>query len=178
MEQIRKNVSPYSNDARNKYVIDSITSSLLKFLKDREISEISISEICQDACVGRSSFYRNYDTKEDIIKKHLHTLISEWDTSYKATGQDSNAAMYGSLFAHLKDNSDLYLLLKKRNLFYLFLDVFLEIGGAKPEDENMWAYTKAFITYGTFGWIDEWIKRGMQESAETMSALLSSHGMK
>ena len=44
--------------------------------------------------------------------------------------------------------------------------------------ENLWAYTTAFITYGTYGWIEEWINRGMQESAETMAELLSLHGIK
>lgn len=42
----------------------------------------------------------------------------------------------------------------------------------------MAAYVTSFIAYGTFGWIDEWIGRGMQESAETMEALLASYGMK
>ncbi|WP_428829623.1 TetR-like C-terminal domain-containing protein [Paenibacillus riograndensis] len=42
----------------------------------------------------------------------------------------------------------------------------------------MTAYVTSFIAYGTYGWIEEWIGRGMQESAEAMSSLLSSHGMK
>ena len=41
----------------------------------------------------------------------------------------------------------------------------------------MWAYTKSFIAYGTYGWIEEWINRGMQESAGAMAEMLSSYGM-
>ena len=178
MEQIRKNVSPYSNDARNKYVTDNITNTLIDFLKERPISEISISEICQNACVGRTSFYRNYETKEDVIKKYIRTLTTKWQEEYNASGCDSNSLLYGSLFKHLKDHSDFFLLLKKRELFHLYLEVFIDIFGAKPDDNNMVAYTKNFITYGTFGWIEEWIARGMVESADTMTAMLSAHGMK
>jgi len=67
---------------------------------------------------------------------------------------------------------------KKRNLFHLFLRVMVSLFGSKPEYDNTWAYTTAFISYETFGWIEAWISRGMQESAETMAILLSSAGMK
>ena len=178
MEQRSRIVSPFSNEARNAYVIEHITDALLKLLKEKSLQEISISEIVDTAGVGRTSFYRNYETNEDVVKKHIVALIEKWDQDYKASGKDSNAELYGSLFQHLKDNADFYLLLKERNLMHLFLAVFLEKSGPKAEYENMWAYTTAFITYGTYGWIEEWINRGMQESAETMAALLSSHGMK
>ena len=178
MEQKNRNVSPFSNEARNAYVTEHITQSVLKLLKEKPLNDISISEIVDDAAVGRTSFYRNYKTKEDVIKKHIEHLIEVWDQEYKTSGKDSNAELYGSLFEHLKNHADFFLLLKERNLMYLFLEVFIEKSGPKPEDVNMWAYTKSFIAYGTYGWIEEWIARGMQESAETMAELLSSHGMK
>lgn len=178
MEQNSRNVSPFSNEARNTYVIEHITATVLRLLKERNLQEISISEIVNEAAVGRTSFYRNFETKEDVVKRYISVLIEQWEREYKASGKDSNAELYGSLFKHLKDNADFYLLLKERNLMHLFLEVFIEKSGPKPEDINMWAYTKSFIAYGTYGWIEEWIARGMQESAETMAELLTSHGMK
>lgn len=53
-----------------------------------------------------------------------------------------------------------------------------EQNGPKAEYDNMSAYVTSFMSYGTYGWINEWIARGMQESAEKMAELLSSHGMK
>ena len=129
MEQTGKNVSPYSNEARNRYVVEGITNSMLKFLKDRPIAEISISEICQDAAVGRTSFYRNFETKEDIIKNHIRTLMTRWQEAYEADSRGSNAELYGSLFAYLKEHDDFFLLLKKRGLLYLFLEVYKERNG-------------------------------------------------
>ena len=178
MEQKSRNVSPFSNEARNAYVLEHITATVLRLLKEKTLQEISISEIVNEAAVGRTSFYRNFETKEDVVKRYISALIEQWEREYKASGKDSNAELYGSLFKHLKDNADFYLLLKERNLMHLFLEVFIEKSGPKPEDINMWAYTKSFIAYGTYGWIEEWIARGMQESAETMAELLASHGMK
>lgn len=82
--------------------------------------------------------------------------------------------LYVSLFTHLEKNRDLYLLLRQRNLFYLFQDVFFARYAAKPEQDNASAYIVSFISYGIYGWIKEWISRGMQEPAEMMAELLSA----
>lgn len=65
MEQKPRIVSPFSNESRNAYVVEHLTSSMLELLKEKSISEISISELCAMAGVGRTSFYRNYEEKED-----------------------------------------------------------------------------------------------------------------
>lgn len=178
MKQNERNVSPMSNENRNAYVVEHITEATVSLLKEKELSDISISEICEKAGVGRVSFYRNYKTKEDILQNRIDAMLHYWDEDYKKTAKGSNAELYGSLFGHLKDNAEFYLLLVQRNLFHLFMNAFISLSGAKPEDDNMWAYTKSFIAYGTYGWIEEWIARGMQESAETMTVMLAAHGMK
>ena len=68
MRQTEQNVSPMSNEGRNAYVIKHINEALLGLLKEKSLNEISISEICETAGVGRMSFYRNYESKEDVIK--------------------------------------------------------------------------------------------------------------
>ena len=68
MIQKSKSVSPMSNEGRNAYVIEHINEALLGLLKEKSLNEISISEICETAGVGRMSFYRNYESKEDVIK--------------------------------------------------------------------------------------------------------------
>ena len=91
MEQNSRNVSPFSNEARNAYVTEHITGALLSLLKEKPMQDISISEIVDTAGVGRTSFYRNYETKEDVVKKHIVKLLEKWDQDYKASGKDSNA---------------------------------------------------------------------------------------
>ncbi|MFV0479426.1 MAG: TetR/AcrR family transcriptional regulator [Anaerorhabdus sp.] len=167
-----------NNEEKNTYAKKQITEAAIKLLNENEFADISISQITNTANVSRNSFYRNYADKEEILLEHTRHLFTEWNKKYQQESNDSNAELYGSLFYHLKQHSEFYLLLHNRKLFHIFLKVLLEQSGPKPEYENMWAYTTAFIGYGTYGWIEEWIGRGMQESTETMSALLSSHGMK
>ena len=166
-----------NNEEKNSYVKQQITQTTIDLLKEHPFSDLSIIEITTAAKVSRNSFYRNYADKEDILFQHVKKLYADWADGFQRIEGGSNDELYASLFAHLKDNADFYLLLKKHGLFHLFLRVLTEHDGAKPEDENIWAYIKSFITYGTYGWIEEWMKRGMQESAEAMAALLSTQGM-
>ena len=39
--------------------------------------------------------------------------------------------------------------------------------------QNLEAYMKSFWAYGIYGWMLEWIRRGMQESGKELSALFS-----
>ena len=71
MEQKAKNVSPFSNESRNAYVVEHLTSSMLALLREKPLANISISELCSEAGVGRTSFYRNFAEKEDIIKGYM-----------------------------------------------------------------------------------------------------------
>ena len=166
------------NEASNTYVRNAITSALLDLLKEKSFTEISVSELTATAKVSRNSFYRNYRSMEDILNDYIKDQLTTWEDGYKSLGKDSNAELYGSFFGYLKEHADFYLMLEAQGLFPVFQSAYLEKFGPKPEYANMWAYTTAFIAYGTFGWIKEWMARGMHESAESMARMLSEHGMK
>ena len=178
MTQNKEICTIMNNQAKNTYVKKQITNTLLELLNDRELSDINIGEITEKAEVSRNSFYRNYTDKEDIIKKYIFQLLSEWNEEWKQKNSDSNAELFGHLFMYLKQHGDVMILIQKRGLFHLFKESYLKLWGPSEELDNMTAYTLVFVANGVLGWIEEWLKRGMYESAETMSTLLSMQGMK
>ena len=177
MRQSSKNVSPMSNEGRNTYVIEHITDSMLKLLRDKPIDTISISELCDDAGVGRASFYRNFDSKEGILRIYLNQLFSDLRAEYDSSDDKSLNRLVKTMFSHFERNRDFYSLLNERQLIYLLKDVVMEICGPKPENSKVEAYTKAFVAYTLYGWIEVWFQRGMQESAEEMALLFKNQGL-
>ena len=177
MVQTREICTIMNNQDKNTYVKQQITNALLELLKEKELSDINIGELTKKAQVSRNSFYRNYTDREDIIKKYFYLLLSEWDNSWKQQASDSNSELFGHLFMYLKQYSDILVLIQKRGLFYLFKESYLSIYGPLETMDNITAYTLVFIANGILGWIEEWIKRGMCESAETMTSLLNMNGM-
>jgi len=166
MRQTNENVSPMSNEGRNTYVIEHITEALIKLLKDKPIGDITISELCDLAGIGRASFYRNFESKEDVLKNYINKIFQDWMD--KIWNKPLNESLR-ILFSHFEKYRGFYELLNKRNLIYLLKDVIIGYCGPKPEDSKIKAYSKAYVAYTLYGWIETWFQRGMQESADEIS---------
>lgn len=160
------------NSEKNRLVKKQITDALLAALETKELKDISVSQIAADAGVSRISFYRNYQDKEDVLRAYMAQLMAVRMNGTKPDGMHPEPDILGDIFAFLAEYKDFFLLLGKRNLFYLLKDIIMEICGPKPESPNYSAYTSAFLAYGLYGWIEEWFARGMQESPWEMRELL------
>ncbi len=110
MEQKPRIVSPFSNESRNAYVVEHLTSSMLELLKEKSISEISISELCAMAGVGRTSFYRNYEEKEDIVKAYIEHLFQDWVEKYKKSPDLPVREVVRIVLSHFEANGEFYTL--------------------------------------------------------------------
>ena len=172
MEQKPKNVSPFSNESRNAYVVEHLTSSMLELLKEKPIGEISISELCGMAGVGRTSFYRNYEKKEDIIKAYVAHLFQDWVDRWKETTDLPVRETVRIVFSHFEANRDFYTLLNERGLVYLLKDIILNLCGFHPEQEMPAAYSSAYVAFFLYGWIEVWFRRGMKDKTEELIAHL------
>ena len=177
MRQKKKTVSPMSNEGRNIYVIDHITESLLTLLEDKAMEHISISELCDNAGIGRASFYRNFDSKEDILRAYINKLFNGWKNTWEKNNNIPLSSGIGMIFEHFEEHRSFYHLLNERHLIYLLKDVILDTMELKPDLPKGEAYAKAFVVYSLYGWIEVWFQRGMQESAEEMKQLFQSQGV-
>lgn len=177
MRQTPKNVSPMSNEGRNAYVITHITDALLKLLADKPLQAVSVSELCQLAGIGRASFYRNFECKEDILREYINKIFHEWFDGYSQNDNMALSEQMKMIFVHFENHRDFYGLLNKRSLIYLIKDVIMEIVGPKPEHSKIEAYATAFVAYSFYGWIEVWFQRGMQESADEIAEMFQSQGL-
>lgn len=177
MRQTGRFVSPMSNEGRNAYVIEHLTDACLLLLQDKTLDSISISELCNTACVGRASFYRNFENKEDIIKTYINRLFSEWISKYEQSDDKPIDELILLLFSHFEKYRDFYSLMNERGLTYLLKDVIVKIFGLTQGLPKIEAYAKAFFAYSLYGWTETWFQRGMEESAEEMAGLFKMHGI-
>lgn len=177
MRQNTKNVSPMSNEGRNAYVIKHLTDAFLSLLAEKPLEDISISELVDTAEVGRASFYRNYERKEDILKLYLGTLFREWTDEWKEKDGAPLSEQVRTMIAHFEKHRSFYQLLNERGLTYLLKDVIIGIFGPKPEYEKTQAYATAFFAYTLYGWIDIWFQRGMIETADEIAEMFQAQGL-
>ena len=162
-----------NNAQKNSYVKKQITATLIDLLKKKSLSEISISELTDKAGIGRVSFYRNYQGKEDILKEESNRLIREWGKLYEANPESAPETLFPSLFDFYRDHKDFYTTLYNAGLSSIMMETIIGTIQITPDMKNLEAYMKSFWAYGIYGWLLEWIKRGMPESGKELSALFS-----
>lgn len=169
MRQNKENVSPMSNEGRNLYVVEHITAALLKLLQNSSLHDLSISQICNEAGVGRASFYRNFESKEDILKQHLIRLIQEWGREFEAK---SDLAYFSeSLLRHYYKYRDFYLLLYRQGLSDMIYETIRQATKLEEAQNNLERYAKSMTAGMIFGWVDEWMRQGMPETPDELLLL-------
>lgn len=55
-----------------------ICNSMFELLKEKNFEDISITELCNKAELARKTFYRNFKSKEDVIKKSIDMMFREF----------------------------------------------------------------------------------------------------
>ncbi len=87
---------------REAFVNEYITEALLMLMKKKAYKDITITEICTKAGVTRMSFYRNFESKEDILRRWITDITDRFLTvsgiSYK---NDSPREYFVKLFTHI-----------------------------------------------------------------------------
>lgn len=63
----------------HELVIDSIYTALLQLMQTHPYQEIRIKDIVERAGVSRMAYYRNYETKDDILTNRLQATLEEFE---------------------------------------------------------------------------------------------------
>ena len=163
-----------NNEQKNTYVKRRITAAMLELLKEKSISDISITELTQKAQIGRVSFYRNFQTKEDILREESDRLINEWGRLYETNPESAPETLFPSLFDFYRDHKEFYTILYHAGMASVMQETILNAIKITPEMANIEAYMKSFWAYGIFGWMIEWIKRGMPESGKELLKIFTN----
>lgn len=73
----------------NLRVKENIINTLFRFMQKKSLSDITVTELVKGAGVARASFYRNYDSKEDVlvtlIRDVLELFRNEMKEGYRRT---------------------------------------------------------------------------------------------
>ncbi|PKL36002.1 MAG: hypothetical protein CVV44_17420 [Spirochaetae bacterium HGW-Spirochaetae-1] len=67
-----------NQDKRSKRTRAWLLETLLELLEKKEYSEISITELTENADIARQTFYRNYDNMDDILLSEMDDILDEY----------------------------------------------------------------------------------------------------
>lgn len=176
------------NNTENPIALQSkrwIMESLIELMNKKTFEEITISELASHADLGRRTFYRNFTSKEDVLKSYLQSLIEELIKRLSIYETLTPKICIHQIFKLCSDNKTFLIGLNKSRMLGFLLDEWntaLPIIHQKMLDklpnfpnqnnETALAYTLAFNTGGVWNVVSKWISSGMKQTPEEMTTIM------
>jgi len=157
----------------NKIVKSNISNSLLDLMHTKNFSDITITDIVTKAGVARASYYRNYDSKETIIREVIYEIIQTCKNSVlKFPRQDGPIKGISQLLNSVAEYNDIIKTIFHAGLSGLFLESITEfLKSTAPEkhldDGDQWV-VYAFAG-ALFNIINKWVQDDMKQSPEEIA---------
>ncbi len=171
-------------DRRVLYTKMVLRESFIKLLENKDISQITIKKICEDADINRATFYAHYSDQYDLMKKIQNELFENIEMHlYDYTNSDLPVVpidMVERIFEYIKKNARLCKLLlsergdlnfQKRVLMLVYEKNISDItkSGISKEDAE---YIYAFTLTGCVGIVQKWLNDDMKKSPRFMAEMV------
>ena len=99
-----------------------IINSMLELLWRKEYADITINMIADNAGLGRRTFYRHFETKDDAMKHITELLMDEFASNIVADDAHDMEGILTAYFVFWEQYIDVLLLMKKAHLLYFIED--------------------------------------------------------
>ncbi|MBP5553046.1 MAG: TetR/AcrR family transcriptional regulator [Spirochaetales bacterium] len=157
-----------SSAERSRFTKDCIVQSLLNLMDEQSFPTISIQEIVDTAGVSRMAYYRNFSSKEDILRYHIASItddfISKWESSKPKNFQEYLVL----LFDYLLEQKEFGLKLVKAGMIVLAKDAF-DKGMLAYANDTKGFYNMCFFSGGLFNMYKFWLENGCRETPKQLS---------
>lgn len=162
------------NAKTTEFLKECLADALLKLLDKKPLEKITVPEISETADVGRTTFFRNFTTKTEVITFKLIKLWERWAENHNLAEKSKftldNATDFFEFNYTIKE---LLILLYRRDLQPTVYDAFYKVMMPQYGADTQECYESRFYSYGLFGLLDEWIKRGFHETPAQMAKITS-----
>ena len=149
-----------------------ICRAVCALMTELPFDEITVTRICQDAGVGRKTFYRNFEEKEDVILLMIDFLRAEYEQELPRVPPEQAAFFH---FSFLSRHMDFLILLQTAGQTPLLTGRFSELQPRVmprwSDDDRENAYRTAAVVAGTEAVIRLWAARGFRETPEELEQL-------
>ena len=164
-----------NNAEKNSYVREHITDALLEMMKKQSLTEISVRDLCNEAGVGRASFYRNYETKDDVLTAYI---VKRWRT-YEETHKLKEHRIddlfrvqrYFEFCYSLRELNDILLKQKQTGAI---LKAYETVLPDLDQNDSHDTFGSSYMAYGLFGVFLKWAKGDYAQTPAEMAEIVAT----
>lgn len=160
---------------------NKLAQALLYWMELEPYSEITVTQICQQAGLVRQTFYRNFSSKEDILLYYMDQLFEQFARQHNiGCSLPELQPTLRDCFSFLSQTRDFLVLIEKNDLF-LFMQqsimknidklVNLPLLLEKLGTPSLERYLRSYIASVFACVLKEWVHGNFAEDVDTLVAL-------
>lgn len=187
------------NDPQNRYFKTAVRmdEALWELLEQKDLSYITVKEICEKAGVNRSTFYLHYETFDDLFSESLEYMNRQFLSYFTQESKSIVARLHTCSLEELCLVTPEYLtpylryIQEHKRLFQaaiknsatmrledtygrMFRDVFAPILERYQIPEQDRKYLMAFYIQGLMGIVAEWLKQDCGDAIEKVISMIET----
>lgn len=151
-----------------------MAESLFILMRKTRYEKITIDAITDKAGVNRSTYYRNFNAKEEIVKFYISQIMDAYLEKYEAGDSRGMKKYLYTLFEHFYARKQELLAIYKNNLSYLLLETINERFRARyqpQKTDNRAQHIIYFHIGGIYNQFLLWFQHGMRETPAEMTEI-------
>lgn len=153
---------------RSRFTKDCIVQALLKIMDEQPFASISIQNIVDAAGVSRMAYYRNFNSKEDILRYHISAVTKDFLSRYDDIKPKNFQDYLQLLFDYLLEQKEFGLKLFRAGMIALSKEAFDKGLLVYAKDTKSY-YNLCFLSGGLFNMYSFWLENGCKETPRQLS---------
>lgn len=137
------------NNQRHQDAIAAIEAAFISLLKEKELKDISVSELCEKAEISRSTFYDNYADTFALANAYAEKIEKSVAEQPHTNGE------FAWIFDYIKSNADVF-------------EIYFKLGMSKKSAD----YKTLFFRNGVYAVAKMWFEGGCVEPPERMGEII------
>lgn len=173
-ELAKREVLRLNNQKSNELTRECIDTAMIYLMSEKPYESISISELTKRAGVSRTAFYRNYATKDDVLKEIGKSVIENLSALLnKVKSADDVHGALVDFFTKIKEQHAFVELMVKANvsmnLLFPSSHILENVVRTTSQKDH---YRLIAVDSALGGLVREWIANGYDLSPEELANIL------
>ena len=138
-----------TNNKRHQKTISAIENAFMSLLREKEVKEISVTELCEAAKIDRSTFYANYEGILSLVNEVSANIEKQLKEQPHTDGE------FTWIFEYIQTNKDVF-------------EIYFKLSISREKTD----YKMIFFRNGAYSVAKMWFDGGCVESPEKMGGIL------
>ena len=162
-----------SNKRTTDFLKECMSDALLRLMEQKDFSNITVNDIADNASVNRSTWFRNFSSKNEALSFKMVQLWNRWADEHGLRERKRFSLDNADDFFRFNyEYRHILRIIYASHLQSVLYDAFYQVMMPQFGADAMECYHACFYSHGLFGLLDEWVRQDFYETPQDMVHLI------